>query len=182
MKISKKDSNMSKAIKDNTADRIYLKIFSYGSNHMNQLKTRIEKESDIDFNSAYISNYTRIFAGYSKRWNGGVASIYPNKGDRVYGSVFYLTKDEIEKLDKFEGGYTRSIINIMEKLNGEYQASKAFVYIKIEIYYSHFPSEDYLLAILKMHNESDREEKKNISIRGIDENNEIKEISVWCSN
>ncbi len=149
---------------------------------MNQLKQRIERESDIEFNSAFIKNYTRIFAGFSKRWNGGVASIYPNPGDRVYGSVFYLTIEEIGKLDEFEGGYIRTMLNVMEKINGEYQQTQAFLFIKIDPYFSHMPSEDYLIAVFRMLNESDRLHKKSIKIRGLDENNEVREIKIWVKN
>lgn len=130
----------------------YHRVFSYGSNHINQLKKRVQRESDIEFNSAYLNNYTRIFAGFSKRWNGGVASVYPSAGNRVYGSVFYLTMDEIEKLDQFEGGFVRTVLNVMEKVDVEYRTTQAFLYLKIDPYFSHSPSEDYLNAIFRLLN------------------------------
>ena len=167
---------------DSSDYKNHLKIFSYGSNNMNQLKIRIERQTDINFNSAYLDNYTRIFAGFSQRWKGGVASIYPSPNKRVYGSVFYLTMDEIEKLDKFEGGYSRMILKVKEKFKEVFQETQAFLYIKNNPYYSHMPSEDYLNAISRMLYESDQQYKNSIKIKGVDENDQIREISVWVKN
>jgi len=158
---------------------IYHKIFSYGSNHSDQLKQRIERDIKLDFNSGFIKNYTRIFAGFSNRWKGGVASIYPDEGSKVFGSVFYLSLEEIEKLDKFEGGYTRIVLDVMEKINGVYETTKAFVYVKNDPYFNHLPSEDYCNAIYKMLTETDRKHTKGFFIRGVDENDNIKLISKW---
>jgi hypothetical protein len=70
-------------------------LFSYGSNNITQLSTRIKRnilKSEII--PAYIENYTRIFCFYSSKWNGGVASIYPDKDKLVFGSLIMLNEKE----------------------------------------------------------------------------------------
>ena len=75
-------------------------LFSYGSNNITQLSTRIKRnilKSEII--PAYIEDYTRIFCFYSSKWNGSVASIYPDKHKLVFGSLIVLAENELRKLD-----------------------------------------------------------------------------------
>jgi hypothetical protein len=72
-------------------------LFSYGSNSPKQLYERIGHVSAAK--PAYLENHIRIFAGYSKRWNGGIASIWPVEDEKLYGYVTSLTHEQLLQLD-----------------------------------------------------------------------------------
>ena len=137
-------------------------LFSYGSNNTTQLKQRTGSFT-LNPISGYIQDYVRIFAGDSKIRNGGIASIYPLPGKRVYGSLIYLTNQELKKLDKYENGYERVVmkINVSNK-----KTIDSYVYIRKNYMYDKPPSEEYLRAIRLNLDEIPRIHKK-IMIRGI---------------
>lgn len=57
--------------------------------------------------SAVLPNYKLVFAGWSRSWNGAVASIRQSRGDRVLGGVYELSEQDMEKLARYEGdGYS----------------------------------------------------------------------------
>ena len=90
-------------------------LFSYGSNNISQLAERLNKKIlTTDIIPAYIQDYTRIFSFYSSKWNGSVASIYPNKHNIVFGSLIMLNEKELRKLDKFETNYTRKMVKVYD--------------------------------------------------------------------
>ncbi len=117
-------------------------LFSYGSNNIIQLSKRIKRnilKSEII--PAYIENYTRIFCFYSSKWNGSVASIYPDKDKLVFGSLIMLNEKELHKLDKFETNYKRKMINVYDNY---FNKLNAHVYICNDTKFVKEPSEDYL--------------------------------------
>jgi len=118
-------------------------LFSYGSNHSKQLQKRIKSEITPRGYKAVLNNHVRIFAGYSRRWKGGVASIHPYKGKHVDGVVYYLTPNEISKLDSFEKGYKK----VYKYVTVENQRMKCLVYVKEENKWHSKPSQKYLDAI-----------------------------------
>lgn len=122
-------------------------LFSYGSNNPEQLKERLKKQSDIMYIPACIKDYTRIFGGYSKKWDGAVASIYPCKGRHVYGILTRVTHVDIDILDKYEQGYYRKIIEVVEIQSNKKR--RAIIYIKNDITYICPPSKEYIAAIQK---------------------------------
>jgi gamma-glutamylcyclotransferase (GGCT)/AIG2-like uncharacterized protein YtfP len=140
-----------------------LYIFSYGSNSSKQLKERLGGSFKIQ--RAYLDNYVRIFAGYSKYRKGGVASIHRKQGERVYGSITEISEEQLETLDQFELGYTRKKKFIT--LEDTKTRIKCFVYIKDDTTFKALPSIDYLKAIRKMLDEGKRANKSNILIRVI---------------
>jgi hypothetical protein len=142
-------------------------VFCYGSNGTKQLKERTGA-TDMNPTPAYLDNHTRIFAGYSGRWDGGIASVHPEIGSRVYGMVVEITKAEMEILDSYEGGYTRKQrIVVLQKHNGP-ERMRSKIYIKDNHKFTHMPSIAYLKAIRKMLDECNRTDKKNIAIKGIE--------------
>jgi hypothetical protein len=141
-------------------------LFSYGSNSSIQVKERINSEINIDYYPAYIKNYVRIFAGVSKRWNGGIASIVPSEDNNVYGIVLKLTNAQLVKLDAFEGGYTREKINIyLQSIMGKERIVEGFVYVKNDNKFSHLPSQAYMEAIRHMLDERRISHSQKIVIR-----------------
>ena len=82
--------------------------FAYGSNGTAQLRERC-KNPALESLKAAIHNYRRFFTGVSKKWAdegrppGGVASLASCPGHMCKGSVVYLSDDEYNMLDRFEG-------------------------------------------------------------------------------
>lgn len=150
--------------------------FSYGSNNLEQLAERVGRIGGFEHERGIMKNHVRIFAGYSKRWEGGIASFYPAKGKNLDGVIVHMTKSELEKLDKFEGGYTR----IRKRV---YVASRpvsyviAYVYLKTNQVFSYMPSSSYLQAIHRnIH-------KDSIPIYGVlPESNAITRQGTWKKN
>ncbi len=152
-------------------------LFSYGSNNAEQLKKRLEKKHALPKYPACLQDHARIFAGYSKRWNGGVASIIEANGINVYGTVTKVTETDLEKLDKYEIGYEKQWKTVVLK-NGE--KVKAIVYVKEDNSYYHPPSESYLRAIHKTLTETDRIHHHKIMVRAINpKTKKVKVIGSW---
>ena len=155
-----------------------LNLFCYGSNSIKQLQQRLHINEKISWKKAYINNYVRIFAGYSKRWNGGIASIFPCNGKKVYGILVKLKIEDLQLLNSYECGYHLKILDVYINSNNILQS---FVYIKTNNIFKRLPSEAYMNAINSMLN--DRSQKENnksrkIFIRCI-LNNKIKLLEIW---
>ncbi len=145
-------------------------LFSYGSNSVKQLQLRLNIKDNPIYHNAYIKDNIRIFAGISKKWNnGGVASIYPSKGNNVYGIAIELSDVEMIILDSYEGGYTRNEMKCIID-NKEHSC---FVYIKTNHEFKIFPSIDYLKAINCMLNNRAVDNERKILIKGIVKGNPI---------
>ncbi len=167
-------------IKINNNEKKYY-LFCYGSNSSEQIQQRLDLNDKLTSERAYIKDHIRIFAGKSERWNGGIASIYPKMDSEVYGILVKLTLEEIEKMDKFEGGYERKIMNVIKQLENELEEIiESFVYVKKNQIFEYLPSNQYLFAIRKMLDERKMEgkNKENIIIYGLNDN-EIKKIGIW---
>lgn len=118
-------------------------LFSYGSNSTKQIKERLSITEDLIPYPSYIENHIRIFAGYSKKWKGGIASLYPSANKKTYGIIVKLTEDQLHSLSKFEKGYHLEIKKIMlNKIEID-----CYVYIKDDIYFIKPPSKLYIDAI-----------------------------------
>lgn len=131
-------------------------LFSYGSNGLQQLSSRLNRTVDT-CHPGYLQNYTRIFGGYNENWKGAVASIIETTNKRVYGILVPVSIKDIELLDKFETGYYRKVIYVYNQKLCEHV--KAYVYIMRDPTYVSLPSKEYLDAISKML--KDRKSKYN---------------------
>ena len=142
-------------------------LFNYGSNNVDQIKSRakIQESIELEVHSAYILDYVRIFAGYSERWKGGIATLYPKKTKRTYGYVVELTKNQIELIDQYEGGYSRVEKQVVINDKRPEVTVNAFVYIKNNDTFVQPPSKDYLNAIRMTLNNCTRNISKKIAIR-----------------
>ncbi|KAF5289261.1 hypothetical protein FQA39_LY15191 [Lamprigera yunnana] len=130
--------------------------FGYGSN---LLKERIHRSTNTTREGiGKLKNYRLDFDLYSKRWSGYVATIVnDNDSDGVWGALWKVNIDDLEKLDAQEGSnYTRIKINV-ERPDG--QIVDCYTYKLVNnpaIYYpldqlpeNRQPSKAYLDVILK---------------------------------
>ena len=132
-------------------------VFCYGSNSVEQLKKRVNN-NNLKAYKAYLEGYVRFFAGYSKKWDGGVCSIMKTENEYITkGSIVKLTEDELKKLDKFEGAckdatpygrvnnvYYRKHIIVKNELD---YPIECVVYIRNDPTWIKPPSDDYLKAL-----------------------------------
>ncbi len=76
--------------------------FAYGSNlNKKQMKERCPECKPLY--NVVLPNYKLIFAGWSRTYKGGVASIRRVQGSKVPGAVYEITEKDLRKLDVFEG-------------------------------------------------------------------------------
>ena len=69
--------------------------FAYASN----LKKKRMQEHCPDSRPAFVAvlpNYKLVFAGWSREWRGGKATIESSRGDRVRGAVYDVTENVLE--------------------------------------------------------------------------------------
>ena len=78
--------------------------FAYGSNlSLDQMRERIGSKPKV-VGKAYLENHRLGFTLYSKlTWKGGVADIVPEVGSKVWGAIYKLTEEQLEKIDPYEG-------------------------------------------------------------------------------
>lgn len=122
-------------------ERLY--YFAYGSNLlMEQMVQRCPQS--LPFSRGILRNYRLVYkANPSGR---GVADIIPSKGNKVYGSVYEVTQEDLKKLDKYEGRpkvYDRHFIEI-ETNQG---MVKCVVYLMQPGYEFQLPNVDYFKKI-----------------------------------
>jgi hypothetical protein len=153
-----------------------ISIFSYGSNSISQLRGRLEN-LNLKSYPAYVDGYKRIFCGHSHNWGGGVATLIKKKYIRTYGSIVYLDKNELSKLDSFEKIYTKEEISCKIMINNIYSECKCLTYIANDNKWSSPPSEQYLVAINMMLYENFSD--KYIIISKLNEHNKIENIQKW---
>ena len=143
-------------------------VFCYGSNSTAQLRERVGNPA-LQSHACFLPGHRRIFAGYSERWQGAAASLITHDRDDVccVGSAVQLTKEEMERLDRFEGisvqndpfdhhpevnVYRRAWVDIVvvhrEGTTEETKEVKqqAIAYVKNDHVWKDMPSEAYLQA------------------------------------
>ena len=121
--------------------------FAYGSNlNPEQMKQRCPDSQLIDV--ARLDGFQLAFAGYSKRWGGGVATVWEDPAGIVEGIVWLISDRDLELLDRCEG-YPHSYgrVSLMVQMaNGELKG--AWVYVKQD-HTSTRPSPAYIDVITK---------------------------------
>jgi len=120
--------------------------FTYASNLSHQQMAERYPEAKPKF-IATLPNYKLIFAGWSRKWRGGVASIKPFRGEKVIGAIYEISERDLRLLDKHEGYpaiYNR--IDIVA-FNEDGEPVKAVTYIKVEQSEETKPSPEYVATI-----------------------------------
>lgn len=97
--------------------------------------------------TATLPNYRLIFAGYSRVWRGGVASVKRSKGDKVVGAVYEISERCLRSLDKCEGypgTYDRTDVLVFPDLG---DSIRSVAYVKVEQSEETQASREYLATI-----------------------------------
>jgi len=122
-------------------------LFSYGSNHPDQLADRLDRE--VRSEAAYLPAYGRVFRGWSRGWGGGVASLERDRGRDVYGLVVPVSQADLRLLDSYEGvgsgNYKRKKVKVVLDSGDEVGA---VAYVSTSDEYNP-PTKDYLRAVVK---------------------------------
>jgi gamma-glutamylcyclotransferase (GGCT)/AIG2-like uncharacterized protein YtfP len=96
---------------------------------------------------ATLPNYKLIFAGWTRKWRGGTASVRPLQGEKVIGAVYEISERDLRLLDKHAGYpaiYDRVNRMVMTE-DGD--PVEAVMYIKREQSEETQPSWEYLAVI-----------------------------------
>ncbi len=120
--------------------------FAYGSNlNKKQMLERCPDSKPLFV--ATLRNYKLVFVGWSRQWRGGITSIKPFRGERVFGAVYELSDRDLRRLDSYEGypgSYNRLKVTVFDE-DGE--PVEAITYIKSQQSEETQPSKDYLSLV-----------------------------------
>lgn len=119
--------------------------FAYGSNLCKQQMRERCPDSQPKF-IAILPNYKLVFAGWSREWRGGKASIISFRGERVRGAIYEVTEACLKRLDKHEAGYARLNVTVFDEDN---EPVPAVTYIKSGQLEESSPSKEYAAVILQ---------------------------------
>lgn len=118
--------------------------FAYASN----LNRRQMSERCPDSKPKFIAtlpNHKLIFAGWTRKWYGGTASIKPTKGEKVIGAVYEVSESCLAKLDMHEGSkYRRRPVTVFTEFG---EPVETVTYIMREQSEEEQPSQEYLEVI-----------------------------------
>jgi gamma-glutamylcyclotransferase len=125
------------------------------------MQKRIGGEPKV-IGAAWLENHRLGFTILSKTWKGGVADIVPEVGSKVWGAIYELTEQQLEKIDHYEGYkkdrdpkknfYNQMHVEVVDKKGVKqpcltYQAKVEDE--KRRKYLYHRPSEEYYEVIRK---------------------------------
>ena len=114
--------------------------FAYGSNlSKKQMQERCPDSKPILV--ATLHHYKLVFAGWARRWRGGVATIKPLGGEKVLGAIYELSERDLRQLDRHESSYTRVNVTVTDELGNRIEA---VTYIKAGQLEETPPSTEYL--------------------------------------
>jgi hypothetical protein len=91
-----------------------------------------------------LPNYKLVFAGWSRTWHGGTATIKPFRGEKVNGAVYEVTEAGMRQLEKYEVGYSRLNVTLFDENN---QPQQAVTFIKSGQLEEALPSKEYAAVI-----------------------------------
>jgi len=125
-------------------EKVY--YFAYGSN-LNRTQMVERCPHSKPFFMATLHHYKLVFVGWSRRWQGGVATIRSLKGEQVPGAVYEVSEDDLRRLDRYEG-YPASANRLKVIVNSEDgDPIEAVTYIKTGRLEETQPSKEYLALI-----------------------------------
>lgn len=120
--------------------------FAYASNLSRKQMSERCPDAQPKF-VATLPNHKLIFAGWSRKWRAGVASIKLCKGEKVIGAIYEISERCLSSLDKHEGyptTYTRMNIIVFTDLGDPVEA---VTYVKVEQSEETQPLQQYLAII-----------------------------------
>jgi len=120
--------------------------FAYASNlNRKQMQERCPGSKPMFV--ATLPNYKLVFAGWSRQWRGGKASIKLFRGERVSGAVYEVSERDLSRLDRYEGcpgNYSRLKVTVFDE---DGRSVEAVTYIKSGQLEETQPSKEYLAVI-----------------------------------
>jgi gamma-glutamylcyclotransferase (GGCT)/AIG2-like uncharacterized protein YtfP len=126
--------------------RARVRYFAYGSNlDADQMRERCPSSRVIA--RARLDGHRLGFTHFSKRWGGGSADLIPEPDAVVWGVVYGLDADDLERLDRFEGGYERILVQLDVYPAGDEAAFEAISY-QVREKQPHAPRDLYLAKML----------------------------------
>ncbi len=63
---------------------------------------------------AQLQDHRLDFTHFSARWSGGSADVVRQSGESVWGIVYELDPADLQRLDRFEGGYRRVFLPVRD--------------------------------------------------------------------
>ncbi|MBN1367136.1 MAG: gamma-glutamylcyclotransferase [Dehalococcoidales bacterium] len=103
--------------------------------------------------SATLPNYKLIFVGWSRQWQGGLASIRRVQGGKVSGVVYEISDKDLNRLDKAKGfpnDYNRIKVIVFDE---DGTAMEAVTYVKTGQPEDSQPSKEYASIIYQGYRE-----------------------------
>jgi len=96
---------------------------------------------------ATLPNYELVFAGWSRQWRGGYATIKLSRGEKIFGAIYEVSERDLRRLDKYEGcpgNYNRLNVTVFDEGG---KPIEAITYIKSGRLEETQPSKEYLAVI-----------------------------------
>jgi len=120
--------------------------FAYASN-LNKKQMRERCPDSKPRLVATLPHHKLVFAGWSRKWRGGSATIKRFSGERVVGAIYEISEQCLRQLDRCEGYpdvYNRFKVTVFDE-NGE--PIEAITYAKSGLLEETPPSKEYLSII-----------------------------------
>ena len=120
-----------------------MNYFAYGSNLSKKQMLERCPDSKPRF-TATLHNYRLVFAGWSRKWRGGTATIKSFRREKVPGAVYEISDNDLRKLDNHEGyPDTNDRFNVIVN-NEDDNPVEAVTYIRTGQIEETAPSKEYL--------------------------------------
>jgi hypothetical protein len=88
--------------------------FAYGSNlDAEQMRRRCPSAQPVG--RARLRHHRLDFTHLSARWRGGAADVVPHSGESVWGILYDLATPDLARLDRYEAGYDRVILQVEDE-------------------------------------------------------------------
>ncbi len=120
--------------------------FAYASNlNKKQMQERVPESKPMFV--ATLPNYKLVFAGWSRQWRGGSATIMLSRGDKGLGALYEVSERDLRRLDSYEGcpgNYNRMNVTVFDE---DGNAVGVVTYIKAGRVEETQPSKEYLAVI-----------------------------------
>jgi len=120
--------------------------FAYASN-LNKKQMRERCPDSKPRLIATLPHHKLVFAGWSRKWRGGSATIKRFSGERVFGAIYEISEQCLRQLDRCEGYpdvYNRFKVTVFDE-NGE--PIEAITYAKSGLLEETPPAKEYLSII-----------------------------------
>ncbi len=120
--------------------------FAYASN-LNKKQMRERAPESQPMFVATLPNYKLVFAGWSRQWRSGSATIMLSRDDKVLGAIYEVSERDLRRLDSYEGcpgNYNRMNVTVFDE---DGNPVGVVTYIKAGRLEETQPSKEYLAVI-----------------------------------